>query len=314
MPVHGTTWTMAKKHNGRNGASKAGKRTYSDGQPFDRIHYLQAKLLLKPDRFAAVDRFREFGRLAERAAAKVDVDVLEDIDTSHPPRVREIVFVDTPDFRLYSNGFILRRRVSYVDGFPAGDPEIVFKYRYPDLEKAAAIDVRPNISGKFRVKFKSQALPLDDHIGGYRTLFSHNCEFGVSQVHERDRTAMTTIARVFPALAALRTSNGERVSLVNEGIVEELLLPLGKLDFGKGVVAKSNVALWRARGDHVPIIGEYSFQVKFDRREDVPEKSEKLVKQFFITLQHEVKDWIALGTTKTGLVYRLKGRTLERRE
>jgi hypothetical protein len=125
---------------------------------------------------------------------------------------------------------------------------------------------------------------------------------------------MSTLSRVFPALATLKKSKEERVHIVNEGIVEELLLPLGKLDFGKGIVAKSNVALWRTRGDHVPVIGEYSFQVKFDRRDDVPDKTEKRIKRFFITLQHDLRDWIALGTTKTGLVYRLKGSAIERRE
>jgi len=29
-------------------------------------------------------------------------------------------------------------RIKYVDGFPVGDPEIVFKFRHPDENKAAA--------------------------------------------------------------------------------------------------------------------------------------------------------------------------------
>src|SRR5262249_15962722 len=82
-------------------------------------------------------------------------------------------------------------------------------------------------------------------------------------------------------------------------------------DFGKGFVAKSHVGLWRTRGEHQPIVGEYSFQVKFDRREDVPRKVDSLVKQFFVELQHDVSDWVALGTTKTGLVYRLKKNATE---
>jgi hypothetical protein len=304
---------MGSNGNGRKGVKKASRETYGDGHPVDVIHYLQAKLLLKPDRFTSVDRFRDFGKLAHRTAKSLKIDFIEDAHVGQPPRVREIVFGDTPDFRLYNNGFILRRRIAYVDGFPAGDPEIVFKFRYPDPRNAAALDVRPRISGKYRIKFKAQALP-NDHIGGYRVLYSHNCQFGVSQVHEADRLAMSTLSRVFPALATLKKSKEERVHIVNEGIVEELLLPLGKLDFGKGIVAKSNVALWRTRGDHVPVIGEYSFQVKFDRRDDVPDKTEKRIKRFFITLQHDLRDWIALGTTKTGLVYRLKGSAIERRE
>ena len=59
------------------------------------------------------------------------------------PQIREVLFLDTADYRLYNHAFILRRRIRYEDGFPAGDPEIVFKFRHPDLQKAAELDVRP---------------------------------------------------------------------------------------------------------------------------------------------------------------------------
>jgi hypothetical protein len=290
------------------------RQKYADGRPFDELHYLQAKILLKPDRLSSPAQFFDFGKLVQRTARRMKIRCVDEPDSGRAPLVREIVFGDTPDFRLYKNGFILRRRIRYVDGFATGDPEIVFKYRDADFRRAAALDVRPRIAGKYRIKFKVLALPLNDHIGGYRTLYSHNCQFGVSQVRERDRRAMSAVARVLPAVAGLKQSKDERIHFVNEGIVEELLFPLAKLDFGKGIIAKANVALWRTRGDHQPIVGEYSFQVKFDRREDVPGKTEKLVRQFFITLQQDIEEWISLGTTKTGLVYRLKGHAVERHE
>src|SRR5262249_37524809 len=119
---------------------------------------------------------------------------------------------------------------------------------------------------------------------------------------------MATLARVFPALAALKRSNAETISLVNKAIVEEVLLDLGELDFGKGFVAKSNVALWRTRGEHRPLVGEFAYQAKFDREDEVSPKTRKRWEQFFITLQHDAKDWVSLGTTKTGMVYGLDGR------
>jgi len=298
----------------RAAVTKKKDKTYSDGEPFDALHYLQAKILLKADSLTSVDAFRRFGTLVRRTAKSMKIDFIDDPAAGQSPRVREVVFVDTPDFRLYLNGFMLRRRISYVNGFPAGDPQIVFKFRHAELDRAAALDVRPRISGHFRTKFKVQALPANGNVGAYRTLYSHTSQFGVSQVHEGDRLAMATLTRVFPALSRLKTSKEERVTLVNEGIIEELLLPLGKLDFGKGIVAKTNVALWRTRGEHVPIVGEYAFQLKFNRRDDVPRRAEQHVKDFFVGLQYDVKDWIQLGTTKTGLVYRLKGRAIERQE
>ena len=48
--------------------------------------------------------------------------------------------------------------------------------------------MRPNIAGKYRIKFKAEALPLKDEVGGYRILYSHNCQFGLSQMHDADKT------------------------------------------------------------------------------------------------------------------------------
>ncbi len=287
--------------------TKAGVSVYSDGHPLDQFQYLEAKLILKPDRFTEVESFRDFGKLVKRTAKNLKVGFTDDPEAGRRPAIREIIFVDTADNRLYNHAFILRRRVSYVDGFPVGDPEIVFKFRHPDEQKAAALDVRPKISGKYQIKFKAEALPLKDQIGGLRILYSHNCQFGLSQVHDADRTAMSTLARVFPALSVLKKSGEERVNLVSGAIVEEVLLHLGELDFGKTTVAKCDVSLWRTRGDHMPLVGEFAFQVKFDRKEDVHKKAKGLAEQFFVSLQQDVKDWLMLGTTKTGMVYRLKG-------
>ena len=129
----------------------------------------------------------------------------------------------------------------------------------------------------------------------------------MSQAPEGDREAMATLARVFPALRALKTSETDRVELVNQTIVEEVLQDLGVLDFGHGITAESNIAIWRERGTHRPMCGEYAFEVKFKRKDELHEKAMERCRQFFIALQQSGRDWLSLGTTKTGLVYRLKG-------
>jgi hypothetical protein len=118
---------------------------------------------------------------------------------------------------------------------------------------------------------------------------------------------MWGLAHVFPSLGVLKKSQDEEVKLVNESIVEEVLLELGDLDFGKGIQGHCNVALWRSRGDHTPLVGEFAYQLKFARGSDVHDKPKRLSEQFFIYLQLAVRDWVSLGTTKTGMVYRLKG-------
>jgi hypothetical protein len=280
---------------------------YSDGHPLDDVHYLECKIILKPDRFTSRQGFVDFNKLARRAAEKSGVDLSTDHLDGQRAEIREVVFLDTADFRLYNNAFILRRRICYEDGFPVGDPEVVFKFRHPDMQKAAELDVRPHIPGVHRIKFKAETLPLKDKIGGMRVLYSHNVEFGMSQLKESDRAALSALVRLFPCLAPLKKAGSDVVELVNQTIVEEVLFDLGKLDFGKGVTAKSNAALWRQRGDHMPLVGEYAFQAKFDRKDELHPKVQRRCEEFFVTLQNIAHDWVSVGTTKTGVVYRLKG-------
>src|ERR1019366_9037877 len=108
----------------------AAKTTYSDGHPCDVIQYLESKIILKPDRFTSVQSFRDFGKLVQRTAKKVGVEFVGSPRANGRPEIREIVFGDTSNYRLYNNAFILRRRIPYLDGFPSGDPEIVFKFRH----------------------------------------------------------------------------------------------------------------------------------------------------------------------------------------
>jgi len=286
-------------------AGKTGK--YSDGHPLDTIQFLECKVILKPERIVSPKSFFEFGDKVARTAEKHGVGYDTEKLGKRPVRIREVVFLDTKDFRLYNEAFILRLRLPYEDGFPVGDPEVVFKFRHPDMEKAASIDVRPKVSGDFLIKFKSEALPLKDEVGGLRLLYSHNAEFGLSTVRMTDPTSWLTLAEIFPALTSLRGSSGEHVKLVSDVLVEEVLQDLGVLDFGKGITGKSNVALWRAPGAHRALVGEFSFQIKFKRLDEVHRKAKGRCEDFFRALQRDVRDWVSLGTTKTGAVYRFRG-------
>ena len=283
------------------------KRQYSDGHSLDSVQYVESKLILKGDRFTSVDSFDEFARLVKRTAKQAEIDFSRKAFKDAKPRIREVLFLDTADFRLYNNAFILRMRTNYVDGFAVGDPDVVFKFRHPDLQKATEMDVRPQIAGDYRIKFKAEALPLKDQIGGLRTLYSHNAQFPLSHVHAADPAALSTLIRLLPPLSAIKTNGNEKVELVNHTAIEEVLLDVGMFDFGKGVEAKANVAVWRTRGDHQQLVGEFSYQCKFEREDERHAVAMKRAEQLFILLQEAARDWLSLGTTKTGTVYRLKG-------
>jgi len=274
------------------------KRKYGDGNPLDEVKYLECKLILKGDRFTAESNFDDFGKIVKRSRKSFK---------DARPQIREVLFLDTADFKLYNHAFILRRRVNYENGFAVSDPEIVFKYRHPDMQKAAEVDVRPKIFGDYKIKFKAEALPLKDQVGGYRLLFSHNVEFPQSAVHEPNHSSATTLLRVLPALKMLKLPRTESIALVNATAVEEVLKDIAMLDFGKGIEAKANVAVWRTRGDQKQLVGEFAYQIKVDKRDDLHRIARRRCEQFFVNLQYAAQEWLALGTTKTGAVYRLKG-------
>lgn len=280
---------------------------YADGLPLHEVKYLQCKLILRANKFTSRKSFFDFAKIIRQPAAMHGVDFSTNGFVGKPLKIREVLFLDTKDFRFYKNAFILRRRIPYHEGFPAGEPEIVLKFRDTDMQKAAETDVRPQILGDYRVKFKCEALPLKDRLGGVRLLFSHNVQFPLSHVHEENRLSMETLIRVFPALERLKKGKGERVDLVSKTIVEEVLQDIGVIDFGHGMAAKANVAIWRARGDHRPLVGEFAFQFKFKRRENLGEAAIKKADAFFKSLQYRAEDWIMLGATKTGVVYGLFG-------
>ncbi|MFI5132209.1 MAG: hypothetical protein ACHQFX_19550 [Chitinophagales bacterium] len=284
---------------------KQGK--YADGLPYNELNYLAFKLILKPNRFVSRESFFDLVKVMKKPAAELGNEFKTKGFIDKPIKIREVLFMDTPDFGLYNNGFILRRRISYQDGFPASDPEIVFKFRHSDLQKTAETDIRPIIQGDYRVKFKCQALPLKDQLGGIRMLYSHNVQFSRSSVTQNDVFSFNVISQIFPVLAHLNQGSGERIQLVNDAIVEEVLQDIGILDLGSGIKATVNMAIWRTRGEHRPLIGELAYQIKFTDRKELKLEAMQRAERYFIALQYAAKDWISLNATKTGVVYRFLG-------
>jgi len=65
----------------------------ANGMPLDRIRYLEAKLILKPERFTSAHSFRKFGKIVKRVARRVGVGFIEDKRARLPPEIREVVFL-----------------------------------------------------------------------------------------------------------------------------------------------------------------------------------------------------------------------------
>ena len=282
---------------------------YADGMPIHSPEYVCCKLILRPNKFHSRESFFDFGKVFKEPAKEHGVKYTTEGFLEQPVKIREVLFIDTDDFRLYNNAFILRRRIPYKDGFPIGEPEIVFKFRHPELQAAAETDVRPNILGDHRVKFKVQALPLKEKLGGIRLLYSHNVQFtrGAIGLGRENINDMDALIEMLPVLAKVRKSPKEAIHLVSNTIVEEVLQDIGLLDFGDGLTCKANVAIWRTRGEHRPLIGEFAYQFRFQDRDKLSKDALRRTEAFFISLQYAAEAYINLGATKTATVYRLLG-------
>src|SRR5262245_64419854 len=84
---------------------------YADGLPLHEIQYLECKLILRPNHFTSRKSFFDFAKIMRRPAAETKVDFSTEDFVDAPLQIREVLFVDTADFRLYNNAFILRRRI-----------------------------------------------------------------------------------------------------------------------------------------------------------------------------------------------------------
>lgn len=292
---------------GRVPRLKPGK--YADGMPIHSPEYICCKLILRPNKFHSRQSFFDFAKVMKEPCKEFGVKFTTAGFESQPVKLREVLFIDTEDFRLYNNAFILRRRITYKDGFPIGEPEMVFKFRHTDLQLCAETDVRPHILGDHRVKFKVQAMPLKDRLGGVRMLFSHNVQFNRSAIGMGKENVgnMDQLIDLLPALSKVRKTPGEKIHLVSNTIIEEVLQDIGQVDFGSGLTCKCNVAIWRTRGEHRPLIGEFAYQFRFQDRDKLDKDALRRAEAFFIALQYSAEEYIALNCTKTATVYRLLG-------
>jgi hypothetical protein len=268
----------------------------------DIVHYREYKILLQPDRFARKQDFLDFWAVASRTLDKLGLKV--DIEPhAFDSQVREVLFYDTPQFDLYNHRFILRKRTFYDQGWPRPDHELTFKFRSPELRAAAAVDVRPRLGGHEEIKFKEELLLEPDRLGGMRSVYSHGCVL-ISPKIELDR-GIDDITRAFPTLKQINIEPRTKLELVNNVAVEEVQNTIGMIRFHHHFRGKATIAIWRSRALEKSLSGEFAFQCKFDRLEEVSKESIELSEEFYKRVQLDCAEWIKLGTTKTAMVYRM---------
>lgn len=271
-----------------------------DNSPQDPIQFREYKILLRPERFTGPGSYREFWGIVRRTAKKFELKIEENPD-SFENQVRSVSFFDTADFDLYNNHFIARLRTLYRNGWPAATPELTVKFRHPDLNEAASVDIHPAVPGACRIKFKEELLPMNDRLGAMRSIFSHNCILALPRLAAD--LAFEDIVSVFPAFSRVPCAQTAKVRLVNNVHVEEIQSNVGVIRFGHGFQGKATVGVWRNRHKDLSIVGEFAFQCKFNRLEEVHRGSMAKADAFYCAVQLDASDWVQLRTTKTAMVY-----------
>jgi len=269
----------------------------------DLIQYREFKLMLRADRFTHSQQFHKFWKLTRRLAKSLGIAIRKR-GKPMETHLREVLFFDTPKFRLYNNGFILRRRTFYRDGVPQPQHELTLKFRDPDFDATAAVDVRPRMPCSYVVKFKEEILMPYDQIGGMRAIYSHGCELDTPSAAITQN--FESVSKAFPALMRTGAKARTALSVVNGIAIEEVLVNFGEIDFAGKMTAKATLAIWRNRMTQELFIGEYGFQLKFRAPEDFRDGPNELAEAFYLGLQTEAAEWLQLGaTTKTAMIYRM---------
>jgi hypothetical protein len=272
----------------------------------DRIRYREYKLLLRSEHFSKPSHFHKFWKITRRSAKSVGVEISK-IAKPLETHLREVLFFDTPEFRLYNHNFILRRRMFYKNSLRQPNDELTVKFRHPDRQIAAAVDVRPRIACAHTIKFKEEVLMERGKPGTMRSIYSHGCELDTPKVVLTQ--SFDSIRQVFPPLLQTRAESGTLLSVVNGIAIEEILADCGELNFGGKMSTKATLAIWRNRMTQQDLVGEYSYQIKCSDVDDFHGKPRELSEAFFLQLQEDASDWLYLGSTKTAMVYGL-GKTL----
>jgi hypothetical protein len=281
----------------------AKKDSYSDqlAKLDKRITNREFKLLLKP---RGLDRHHRITELQVQLEELCQANgLLFTIPETMNSGMRNVYFFDSLDNSLRRNKLILRVRESRKQVWTDDWCEVTFKCRSEDINRAWQLNPLPKSDGAVRVRFKEEIVK-DGPIGSIRRLYSHNAimdQVPVERITSRTLSHMTT---VFPGMAEVNLPFEQKLGVVGnkKNKVLEACVTLGNIAFSDKVHAHCEIAIWfHTVGD--PMIGElaFAYRVHKSNRKDID--AHRLADEFFKKLQQFFAKDIALGTTKTAMIY-----------
>lgn len=267
----------------------------------------ECKMLLKPGDFTDRTRgMKEFWALVKETAAEEGVKVKDLEGAFNLESARIIRFHDTPTFQLYKLGLILRQRQD-ADIRRGGQLrkeskkfELVLKYRHSDPLIAVVQDCQPGGSFHGTVSFEEDVVAKADSIDHLFSLSGKIPE--VKKLGDR----LEDWYELYPGLKKLKLDGGLEIKQVNGITVSEFLVEPGKLEFPSGVKAKVSLAVWYRNGQTTPLIAEFSYKYRLEPGDSLNSRIYRSAREsdaFLKALQIKAKKRIAVGQTKTGLIY-----------
>lgn len=266
-----------------------------------RITNREFKLLLKP---RGLDRRHRIAELqTEIHNLCEESGLLFTVPETMNSGMRNIYFVDTLDNSLRRNKLIMRVRESRKEAWTDDWCEVTFKCRSEDIDRAWTLNPIPKTAIPFRIRFKEEILK-DGPIGSIRRLYSHNAILDQVPIERVPNRKLSALLPTFPGLAEVNLPFEQKLRIVGnaKNKVLEACVTLGNIAFSDKVHAHCEIAIWfHTVGD--PMIGElaFAYRVHKSNRKDI--KAHRLAEEFFKKLQQFFAKDIALGTTKTAMIY-----------
>ncbi len=273
------------------GESFAGSKASKEEKVLSR----ECKMLLLPEKFED-----------QKAAMKQFWNIVDEIGTAQGLKIkkidgsdrelskREVTFLDTKKFDLYKNSYILRRRVEN------GEIDMTLKFRNPDITVSSKADVSPGPENPGKTA-------MDEDVVVKEKIFEHIfSKSGKTTIGSDPEAMLGSYAAIYPGILGLGIPEKTPLQIVNGVKINETNVEYGKIHLTKNIKASAAFAIWQIEGNDDVFVAEFSYKYKY---EDSPSADELLMAhhasdKFLGKLRDGVKSWLAVGRTKTGMVYK----------
>ena len=258
------------------------------------------KLILNSDRFQNFEAGEgAFWHLVEFLVSKNGGEIVE---RQKEVKLRKTWYLDTPNFSLKRQGWIVRLRKEKKKF------KLTLKARNSDRYISAGLDLSTLQNAKeCKTKFEEDILPK------FSSKFAHSTSIKFKQ--QPKIKSFAHLAELFPVLSELQVSQKTRLQVVNEFIAYESAHWSGKAKIGNGHTIKACISTWYPTKDRngIPLITEFSFDYdlfesndkiqRFEQLEQFDTSTVNVAAQIFQSLQKQ-NGWIRFhATTKTEFAY-----------